>query len=285
MQQLSGGGVKQFYRKRFNKTVIPFVFWSLFYFAFNLSVGWYELDGLTQFISDFINARFNSHMWFFLPLFGIYLSLPFVEAMLNNSSEKMELFFLLISFIFVSFLPMLCEITGIKYFIIGQESIQNYGMFSIASNMLFYAVWGHFLNKTTLSVSWRKRIYLLGVLAAIAHFCGLYFLSLKDGSFNWAFLNYSYPTSVMMSVAVFVWFKNQDWDKLLSILHLDASKISFVSSCSFGIYLIHRFIHNVGNHFGLPFQNPIYGFILTYSVALIVIILMKKIPLINKIVP
>lgn len=279
------GGVKQFYRKRFNKTVIPFVFWSLFYFSFNLFVGWYDFDGIKNFISDFINARFNIHMWFFLPLFGIYLSMPFIETMLNNSSEKRELCFLLISFIFVSFLPMICEIADIKYFIIGAENIQNYGMFCMAGNMLFYAVWGHFLNRIVISPSWRKKIYLLGVLSAIVHFCGLYFMSIKNGSFDWTFLNYSYPTSVVMSIAVFVWFKNQNWDKFLSTFHIDASKISFVSSCSFGIYLIHRLIHNIGNHFGIPFQNPLYGFILTYLVGFTIIVIMKKIPIINKIVP
>lgn len=197
----------------------------------------------------------------------------------------MEFFFLVLCFCFLSLFPQLCELANIDYFLIGSDTVQNNGMFAIGGNLLFYAIWGHLIRRVQFSATQRKIIYLIGLGAMLIHFLGLYLLSIHDGMFNWSFLNYAYPTNVMIAVAVFVWFKHQNWENVITMLHVTPAHLSYVSSCSFGIYLIHRLVHNVGGHFGLPFQNHYYGFILTYLVAFSIIFVMKKLPVINKIVP
>lgn len=275
-------GIKQFYIRRFKRVVIPFIFWSFFYFfiGYFITHKYENTYSIHDFANDFINAKFNTHMWFFIPLFSIYISMPFIEKMLLNINKRMELLFLILSFLFLSLMPQICELCDINYFVVGSDR----GIFVMGGNFLFYAVWGHFLQ-IDLKIKQRRMIYVMGGISCFIHFCGLFFLSIWDGKFNWCFLNYAYPTSVMMAIAVFVWFRYTHWESVLSKLHLTTIQLSFISSCSFGIYLIHRFIHNIGSHFGIPFQNHYIGFILTYFVAFCAIVIMKKIPIIRNIVP
>lgn len=78
---------KTFFKKRFMRTVIPFVFWSLFYL---LRPVWMEGTPFPK-AEDFRNALFNNGatgiFWFFYTLFAIYLCIP---VLIDSKERKFQ---------------------------------------------------------------------------------------------------------------------------------------------------------------------------------------------------
>ena len=76
MEYRSRYDTKTFLRKRFERTVIPFVAWSLILYLF-VSV---PLEGTylgpRSFVNMLLNCQIEQVYWFFFPLFSIYLSMP-----------------------------------------------------------------------------------------------------------------------------------------------------------------------------------------------------------------
>ena len=67
---------KAFFKKRFTKTGIPFVFWSLFYLLVPTVFGKAPLPTFEAVRNGIFNNGANNVFWFFYVIFGIYLSMP-----------------------------------------------------------------------------------------------------------------------------------------------------------------------------------------------------------------
>lgn len=274
------GGVMFLYR-RFRRIGIPFIVWSIFYLLqniliYNKSYTWRE------FLNCFMTGGFNAHMWFFIPLFSIYLSVPFLRCMLKGASIKTLYLFVLMGFIFTSLLPQIFELLQLNYF----QMEWNKGMFTIAGNYIYIAVLGWLLGNTDINKQKRICLYIVAFFTLCFHFFMLYYKTIQDGTFYWSEHNYMYPANVIIPAAVFVFFKYTKFDNIFKrIRFISVESFALLSSCSFGIYLLHRFVHNIGFMFNIPFTHHIYGFIFTYCTCLCIILIMKKIPVIKYIVP
>ena len=107
----SRGGVNTFYKRRFLRTGIPFIAWSIIYTLY------YHPDlSCQQYVSKFVNGDINSHMWFFIPLFSLYLCIPFLDNMVKGMTERPQTLFLLIVSIFLVILPFTFKFLEIEYF-------------------------------------------------------------------------------------------------------------------------------------------------------------------------
>lgn len=101
---------KAFLRKRMQRTLIPFLFWSLFGFCY---VWWYHGvppdDSPSRIIEGILTHRYIDIYWFFMPLFAVYLSLPLFG--LIPAEKQPRVFAYLIGYAFVSFslLPVSCS--------------------------------------------------------------------------------------------------------------------------------------------------------------------------------
>ncbi len=69
---------REYCSRRIRKTVIPFLFWSLFAACWSLKTGMITAEDITpaSLVSWTLNSNRNPTYWFFLPLFAIYLSIP-----------------------------------------------------------------------------------------------------------------------------------------------------------------------------------------------------------------
>jgi len=68
---------KVFLKKRFEKTFIPYIAWSLFAMVFGVVYLNKQADwNVLHIIDNIFNARYWKICWFFPALFAIYLSLP-----------------------------------------------------------------------------------------------------------------------------------------------------------------------------------------------------------------
>ena len=174
--------------------------------------------------------------------------------------------------------------------LIGISRNSNY---AISMNSYFiFVLLGYYLSTCELYRTQRYIIYVNGVLGAVIRYVAIYLLSTRDGAKNTLFFNYGYFPSVMLAVAVFVWVKQVDWKKCLSFVHVSQKRIGQIAPCSLGVYLIHRIVM----YYELDFlagweitnRSPLWrtvGIIVTYSISLGIVALLKKLPIIRKLLP
>lgn len=95
---------KEYIIKRIRKTVIPFIFWNgIIAFICECMIAKTSLRGA---LDNFLNSRYiGGIFWFFIPLFGIYMSIPFLSLIPKDIREKNLGYFLIICFIVEIFIP------------------------------------------------------------------------------------------------------------------------------------------------------------------------------------
>ena len=262
-----GGAINHYVKRRIEKVLIPFIAWSFFYWGLRCR----DITGI-DLVNYFINGKFINIMWFFIPLFAIYLSIPFMRIMVINCSRKTMEIFLLLAFFYCSVCPFLSKLTPL-------EINDNY--FPMGSNFLWFAVLGYYLGNYEFSSNQRKICYLLGFIAVIIHFTSFIAINYLTGKQNLVFMNCTVPTSVLFVSAIFLKFRYSKW----LFFNKFKKNITVISSCTFGIYLIHIIVKH-----GLSFLAPImvncyWGVIPIYTISLLTILFMKRIPLVKRLVP
>ena len=149
---------KEFYKKRIKKTVIPYVFFTIAFYGLYV-VGHFvrhnEIDlNLMNFFKYLSNGRIPfANYWFFIPLFCIYLLMPFLSKIVINSSKKELEFLIVIMFVFQSFLPIIDYFT--KFNTIPVLPITGY---------VFFLFLGYYLAKYDIE---KNNKFLISVLTVI----------------------------------------------------------------------------------------------------------------------
>ena len=116
-----------------------------------------------------------------------------------------------------------------------------------------------------------------------------YYMSSIEGVLNRDLFNYCSAISVIPAVGVFIFIKTTNWEVLLNKINLKASIIAKISSCSFGVYLIHIILKNkITEIFNLNTLSICYrtiGAIILYTICVIIVFLIKKNKILKKLVP
>ena len=224
---------KTFLKKRFLKTLVPLLFFSVAIYCWRYG---YEARspefGVGQFLTLFFSNGIESTYWFFFPLFALYLSMPVLSLLADN--KRILWYMVIVSFALQSFFPYALDVAGI-------DAWNADLSLPVAGNSLMWALLGFLLAETTVSRRNRLIIYAFGLFGLVFRFAYTCLLSSEAGVLDRTFFaTLSFP-SVMYATAVFVWFKQRNWGAAASSERV-AKMLRRVSSCSFGIYLIHDFI-------------------------------------------
>lgn len=267
------GSWKKFYIRRFERTVIPFCLWSIFYYI----LFFHKIIPADVFVEKFLNGKINGHMWFFIPLFSLYLSMPFLSTFVKNASRRMMMFFVAISFIFVSAFPFVFSLIGI--------SCWNGTMLPMATKYAMYAILGYLIFKQDFFKEQKKLFYVLGVAGAVVQFVTMVWMSSSRFLAYKFFLQYETPCNFFVSVAVFLFVSSVDWSRLCKKSHIKESLVTQIASCTLGVYLFHATTIWLSNRLGLGLVNPYWGWICVYICSLIPILIMKKLKFVKYMVP
>lgn len=275
---------KTFFARRFSKTVLPFLFWSIvsvFWAVFSQHALPPEmLTDWHSWIDNIFNNRAMSIYWFFIPLFSLYLSLPLLSCIPEKMRNTVFGFTFLYAFISTSCLPLLFNLLSIPFnsALISPLNGGGYVMFLLL---------GYFLTHIKLTKQQAGFVYIFGCFGLILRYVGSLMYSYRSGCINETFYGYSNFPSVVLAAAVFLWFWRRDWFILAN------SKSAFIlrkiSSASFGVYLIHfywlRFLVDTFTLDMRSWQWRLFGVPAVYLVSLILVLCIKKIPLLKYIVP
>lgn len=269
---------KTFLIKRFKKTFIPFIAWSLIiYFAIFVLVRG-EAFGPRRVFNAIFNNSVEDVYWFFFPLFSIYLSMPALSLL---ADQKDVLKYLAAgSFLLYSVFPFILPPLGIDWS--GAISLP------VCGGMILYVILGFLLSEEGRSFSKHKRIviYLLGIASLVFRFTFTLLSSNNLGYVDRTYFNYMSFPSIFLGIAVFVLFQQLD----TSGLEPYAKRISMLSSCSFGVYLIHKPLLDYGlmGLLHIPMTSialRTVGVPVLYLGCVAIVYIMKKIPLLKAIVP
>lgn len=270
---------KTFFKKRIEKVVIPFIFWAVAMLVWKMWIGEIRLTTLSvrEIINIIMTNKEESVYYFMFVIIGIYLTLPALSVLSEEKYRKILWYIVGVIFVTEGVLPVLFKVIGLEY---------NPDLNMLFKGYTIYVVLGYLLSKTKLDKKKRYILYALGILSCILRYSVTYYLSTKQGYKEELLFGYVQFHTILLACAVFEFIKNINWDK---ILKKEAAKntISKIASCSFGVYLIHKIVmYYEINLLGIQgYKLYILGPILTYAIALVITYILKKIPLVNKIVP
>lgn len=154
----------------------------------------------------------------------------------------------------------------------------------VVGSLIIYVLLGYLLSKEKLNLRQRCIIYFLGCVGLLFRYVYTYLLSIQKGSTDVSIKGYAKFHAVFLATAVFELAKNVKWEKYLP--GVVRKKLPLLSSCSFGIYLIHSIVmYYEQTIFHVSKEGHIWRILFvpcTYCISLGIIFLLKKIPLLGK---
>ena len=163
-------------------------------------------------------------------ILGIYLIMPLLSLLTKEEHRKTLWFTVLLYFIFNSFIPNILKLFHIYY----NESLSvRLGGWTI------FVLIGYLLSTQNIEKKYRILIYIGALIGVVYRYATTFILSKEAGEViktTWGFTSWH---SILLASAVFLFFKNIDYTKILKEKQKAINIITNIASCSFGIYLIH----------------------------------------------
>ena len=271
---------KTFFKKRLLKVIIHLIIWSIIYFIINFFKGKFSINDLSfKFVFEyFFLVKTNPIFWFFVVIIGIYLAIPVISLIPQESRRKAFLYIIIITFVFNQFLPDLLYHLNLNY---------NYDLkFPLTySGWIAFIFIGYYIDKYEIVKKHRVIIYVLGIIGFLTMVVPTIFISYhKNESCSWFDEYYDAPC-VLYSASVFLFFKskinnNQIVTKIMPF-------INFAAPTTLGIYVLHIAIRDFLRYF---YTYSYFGMnlVLTMSILMICFIVVKivqKIPILRHIFP
>lgn len=268
---------KSFLVKRVSKVFIPLLVWSFIYYSYFVYQGYYGFS-TTDFLKRFSTNGISIHFWFVYMILGLYLITPLLKIFVRNASKKDIKYFLLLWFYISVVAKLMRYLFGFSF------NIELY----FVTNYVGYYILGYYLLKYEITLKWRYIIYFGGLMGLLGTFFLTYLSTIKaNGALQEFWYEYHSPNVLLVAIGIFIFFKYS--------LKKNNDKLSFIpkviNNTSFGIYLVHMLVINIlANKFSLIWINlhPALG--IPYKVTIIVfvsaiiVIVIKKIPYLNKLV-
>ena len=269
------GSMESFYKKRSPRVLFPFLIWSVIYYLTPWFTGvlgmdssvvyklfsWAESDsqslanGLT--LVSRIPYAFSfiaCHMWYIYMLIGLYMYLPIFSAWVEKATKRQKEIFLIV-WALSTMLPYFNEY--VSRYAFGTCEWNSFGLFYYFAGFSGYMLLGHYIQHY-IHWSWSKTIAValpLLIAGFLITYSGYsYIMELPDKTPEQVelFWTYNTPNVAMMTLACFL---------LVYRIRIKAESriaawLSNLTTCGFGIYMIHYFFVCVGYDAGAWLHIP-----------------------------
>ena len=273
--------LKKLYTEKIPRFLIVFLIWSL---AYALIKG----GSLETVLSNVIKGK--TQLWFLYLIVGLYVCIPIFNKIVED--QRITAYFLMVSFALSFVLPFILQV--LRDF--GGEQVQPWAKalteaykdmnITLTGGYASCYVAGYYLSKTEIRKPIRLFIYVLGILGAALTVLLSLHISQKQGVPVGDYYGDLNLNVVVQSVAVFVWFRyNAPSARWVNEI---ARKLN---DCSFGVYLIHfMVIDALEKQLGLNTLsfNPVLAVpvisAVVFTVSLVIAAVIRKIPILKKII-
>lgn len=268
---------KTFFRKRFLKIFVPFLFWSIVGIVITKQ---FRGKDIVDILNIIINAKAIGVYWFFIPLFATYLCIPVLGSIDVSKRKAIFTYMVCLAVLCVAILPLISRLYGFNY---------NTGLTPpVVSGYILYVLLGYMLVKYwKLDFKQRAFIYIVGVVGLLIRLLTVLFWSLEEGKIVNVMGGYTALPTVAYSTAVFVFFQ-YDLKKFVSNDLLKSVDFIKLSSYSFGVYLLHmgfvKYLPKLLLFSSYSIWWRTIGVLCVYVVCVISVLVLKKIPLLKKVI-
>lgn len=257
--------INKIYTKYILRLIIAYIFWSFIYTLCFSTLRYYNLfsfDGIWNTIVGTLKGGMY-HFWFIFMIIGLYVMTPVLKELVNNSSEKVMKYWMVIMFVFAFCIPVLELINPFNEIFGGNIGSLNLGL--LGGGYIFYYVLGHYLNDKWLSKKQRIVCYVLGIAGFIFTLVHTGIASYVKGEETVYFRDNLTPNVLFMSVAIFIFVKQKFRDVQLKEKN---KKVIFVlSKYSFGIYLVHELILSNIDGLNITVFSPVLTIIVLFTIT------------------
>ncbi len=228
------------YKKRLPKAFIPFLAWSI------IAVVYYGFIGMQQ-EGNFVDAKSRLfkimstpttvHLWFMYALIPLYLISPILKKLVDNMSDTLFRYCLILWFTFSSVLPTLAAVAPSplrQFFVLSKEYSLNF-----LNGYIGYFLLGYYLlnYKKNISVKLLAGIIFVDTVIISA---GTWYKTMAMNEYSEIFKVYSRLFVLILSVAIFLLVKELVLKNPIKNVWL--SIVKFLSALSFGVYLMHNLL-------------------------------------------
>lgn len=269
---------EEFFKKRFWKTVVPFLIWSV------VGIVWMYFNygehpaGILDAIQAIGTTKYVYIYWFFPALFSVYLAMPLLSCVPEKMRKRVFAYAIAAYFIVEALLPLIFELLKMPF-------NSDFCMPAVAG-YLVYTLLGYWISHYELSKKVRIWIYVLAVCGLLIQLLGTQVLSLHAGEIVTTFKGYKNVPCILYSVGVFTFFRNLKTEKALRVL--DRITAPF-SKMTFGIYLIHwYFIQTIIKYQIFPVTSIWYRILGSIGIFLLsagIVKILQMIPVIKRAIP
>ncbi len=276
-----------FFKKRFFKVLLPFVAWSVIYLLWRIgSRG--EVFSAKEILVLFVEGPVYYHLWFIQMILGLYLAAPILRIYIRHTTQENLTYFLAVWLVTVAILPLIKRFFGFE---VGIDVF-------VTTGYVGFFVLGYYLRNVT--VKRGQVIPLLLLVVALLIFTQYITHALTRqietvGGYDNFFVANDSLNLIVVAVGIFLFLKSLDYHYLFQQLPLLQKLVTWISSCSLGIYFVHVLIIEelASGHFGFKLTaasfTPLLSIptiaLLVMALSVITTMLLKRIPLVRNIVP
>lgn len=250
--------VEKIWKKNIFRIVTAFLFWSLVYAMLA------PVDGMTvkSFVYKYITGHY--HMWFCYMIIGIYMFVPVIRKL--KEDRTLYIYFLLLSGIIMVIIPSVLKISVIAALKYNVDLL----FYKMGVGFIFYFMLGDFLYHYKIKTTYRKLLYICGMIS---------FGVMNTGV--WSVDDFDIFRAIYVS-SVFVVVK-----ELMNRLKIKSNicyTLQNVSKLCFGIYMIHALILEMVNKVFISkttFRDILVIFIV-FIISLSIVYVINKIPWLRK---
>ncbi|MDD6195019.1 MAG: acyltransferase family protein [Lachnospiraceae bacterium] len=265
-----------FFKKRFLKTVVPFVVWSFFGMAYCIYTKQVTDLRLSHLLLGIVNVEFVNIYWFFIPLFMAYLTIPVLSRI--EEKKTVYLYMILMGAVIEFFIPFLSMIQGVAY-----NDFLHTPMFS---GWIIYLIVGYYIEHYPIPAFIRYLIYFGGVIGLLLMIVGTIRTSYAMGGLFGGYKGFINFPVLLYSSAIFLAFKQLTGtgvEKALAVLTKPFVHVTF------GVYLLHRFILEMVYRFvavdTTSLAYRLLGSVAVFVISAMIVRVMQRIPVLRRIVP
>lgn len=272
--------IRVFFKKRWNRIGLPFLFWGAAYFVWDFTVVGIPFS-LNAIIQGILNGPYT-HFWYCYMLVGLYLMTPILRIFLAQADKTATTYFILVWLLGVTIVPIVSSLTPFTV----SGNIFTIGEF------IGYFVLGTYL--VTLKASRRVFIALMILGFTLTAVLTYYLATTVGGTQMYLFQEYFSPTVILASAAVFLLLLPiQPNSNQTEGTHSAVNKLVRVISANvLPIFLFHVMIlESIRNgYLGFTINryviNPIIDVpletVVTLFASLGIILLLKEVPFMKK---
>ena len=267
--------MESFYKKRIPRVFFPFLIWSVLYYLTPWFTGllgmdssiviklfsWAETDsqafgdGMTNVLRiPYAFSFIACHMWYIYMLIGLYLYLPIFSAWVERATRRQKEIVLGL-WALSTFLPYFTEYVS-KY-AFGTCEWNSFGLFYYFAGFNGYMLLGHYIQHYV-NWSWAKTLSVAlplligGFLITYSGYSYIMELPDKTPEQVELFWTYNTPNVAMMTLACFLLV----YRIRITPESKTASWLASLTTCGFGIYMIHYYFVCLGYDMGKWFHIP-----------------------------